>query len=113
MINCSQTAIEELKRLKNNSDFETSYVRIKIVKGGCQDYVYQLSFDQEIQENDQKICPDSDITIVIDRTSYKYLENVKIDYTEDLMGGAFQFKNLDIKEHCTCGLSFKLNLEQR
>lgn len=108
MINCTQTAIEELKRLKNNSDLDTSYVRIKIEKGGCQDYVYQLSFDQEIQENDQKISPDSDVTIVIDRTSYQYLENVKIDYTEDLMGGAFQFKNPQIKEHCTCGLSFKL-----
>lgn len=108
MINCTQTAIEELKRLKNNSGLDTSYVRIKIKKGGCQDYVYQLSFDQEIEENDQKISPDSDVTIVIDRTSYKYLENLKIDYIEDLMGGAFQFKNPHIKEHCTCGLSFKL-----
>ncbi|MGI0479437.1 HesB/IscA family protein [Geminocystis sp. CENA526] len=108
MINCTQTAIEEIKRLKNSSDSENSYVRIKIEKGGCKDYVYQLNFDQEIRENDEKISSDSDITIVIDRNSYQYLENLKIDYIEDLMGGAFQFKNIDIQEHCTCGLSFKL-----
>lgn len=109
MINCTQTAIEEIKRLKNNSDLENSYVRIKIEKGGCKDYVYQLSFDQEIKENDEKISPDSEITMLIDRTNYEYLENLTIDYIEDLMGGAFQFKNIYIKEHCTCGLSFKLS----
>ncbi|WP_017292730.1 HesB/IscA family protein [Geminocystis herdmanii] len=108
MINCTQTAIEELKRLKNNYDLDTSYVRIKIEKGGCKDYVYQLSFAQEIEENDHTISPDLDVTIVIDRTHYEYLENLTIDYIEDLMGGGFQFKNIDIKEHCTCGLSFKL-----
>ena len=116
MINCTETAIAELLRLKKNLDFDHEvaqrdrvYVRLKIEKGGCQDYVYQLNFDGEISEDDEKISPITDITIVIDRTSYQYLKDIKIDYTEDLMGGAFQFKNPNIKEHCTCGLSFKLD----
>ncbi|BAQ66220.1 iron-sulfur cluster assembly accessory protein [Geminocystis sp. NIES-3709] len=132
MITCTETAIAEIKRLrcqrhsvrsqtvsltsKNTTedsilDTSNSYIRIKIEKGGCADYVYQLTFDTKSQPEDHQLSPDSDVTIIVDRDSYQYLQNLKIDYTEDLMGGAFQFKNIDIRDHCTCGLSFALPTE--
>lgn len=108
MINFSDTAIVELKRLREYLETENSYVRIKIAEGGCADYVYQLTFDNNPQKDDHQFKANDEIQVVIDDETYPYVKNLKIDYTEDLMGGAFQFKNIDIRDHCTCGLSFYL-----
>ncbi len=109
MINLTETAIAEVKRLRSSLELTTSYVRIQITKGGCADYVYELNLDSQPQQEDRQFSHDSDTNIIVDPHSYQYLQNLRIDYTEDLMGGAFQFKNPDITNHCTCGLSFVLD----
>lgn len=49
------------------------------------------------------------MVIVANSEIYSRLQNLTIDYLEDLMGGgAFQFKNPNIAHHCSCGLSFDL-----
>ena len=109
MINLTQTAIAEIRRLGSNLQLTNGYVRIQIKKGGCSDYVYELNLDSQPQGEDRQFSHDADTTIIVDSHSYQYLQNLTIDYTEDLMGGAFQFKNPDISNHCTCGLSFVLD----
>jgi iron-sulfur cluster assembly protein len=109
MINLTETAIAEIKRLGANLDLSKDYVRIQIKKGGCADYVYELKLESQPQEEDHQLCQDSDIKIIVDSYSYQYLQNLTIDYTEDLMGGAFQYKNPNIFNHCTCGISFSLS----
>ncbi|NCO75211.1 MAG: iron-sulfur cluster assembly accessory protein [Cyanobacteria bacterium] len=108
MINLTSMAIEEVKRLKSSFELENSNVRIEIKKGGCVEYIYQLNFNSSLQPEDYQFKINSAMTVIIDPQSYPYLKNLTIDYTEDLMGGAFQFKNPDIKNHCSCGLSFAL-----
>jgi iron-sulfur cluster assembly protein len=110
MINFTENAIAEVKRLRSSLDLtnDNDYVRINIKKGGCADYVYELNLDCQPQGNDRQFTHDGQTIIIVDSDHYEYLQNLTIDYTEDLMGGAFQFKNPNISSHCNCGLSFTL-----
>ncbi|BAQ61370.1 probable iron binding protein from the HesB_IscA_SufA family [Geminocystis sp. NIES-3708] len=109
MINLTQNAVAELKRLRAGLEPSKDYIRLQIKKGGCADYVYELKLDSQPQKEDHQFALDSEIKIIVDSDSYQYLQNLTIDYTEDLMGGAFQYKNPNIVNHCTCGLSFSLS----
>ncbi len=107
MINLTPNAIAEVNRLHSSSDQPQDYFRIKVSNGGCAELMYCLSFDTQVDDGDRQfMIPDSDIILVTDNNSYQYLENLQIDFTEDLMGGAFQFKNPQAVSQCTCGLSF-------
>ena len=108
MINLTSRAIAELERLKKQQDSTDKYVRVKISEGGCLDFFYQLDFAQQANEQDIEIQHDSGFVIIIDQKSHEQVQNLTIDYLEDLMGGAFQFKNPDIDHHCNCGISFSL-----
>ncbi|MEN9565232.1 MAG: hypothetical protein RLZZ69_428, partial [Cyanobacteriota bacterium] len=46
------------------------------------------------------------INLAIDPQSWKYVESLKLDYAEDLMGGGFRFHNPQNKKTCGCGISF-------
>ena len=83
-------------------------MRVQISEGGCLEYYYHLDFASQVGQNDQEFIHDSGITIISDRQNYEQVKNLTIDYLEDMMGGAFQFKNPDLVHHCTCGLSFSL-----
>ena len=109
MVNLTPRAIAELDRLKNQQNSAHNYLRIKVSEGGCLQFFYQLNFAQESQTQDLEFTHDSGMVIITDQKSYEQVQNLTIDYLEDLMGGAFQFKNPDINHHCNCGLSFSLD----
>jgi Fe-S cluster assembly iron-binding protein IscA len=46
------------------------------------------------------------IELKVDSQSWKYVEHLKLDYSQDLMGGGFRFHNPQIKNICGCGISF-------
>jgi iron-sulfur cluster assembly accessory protein len=108
MINLTPRAIAELERLKKQQNSSEPYVRVKVSEGGCLQFFYQLDFASSAHEQDIQINHDSGMVIITDPQSHQSIQNLTIDYLEDLMGGAFQFKNPDITNHCNCGISFAL-----
>ena len=108
MVNLTSRAIAELERLKGQQDSQANYLRVKVNEGGCLEYFYDLDFAEQSQDLDLQFTHDSGWVIITDQNSYEQVENLTIDYLEDLMGGAFQFKNPDIYHHCNCGISFSL-----
>ena len=108
MINLTSRAIAELQRLKTQQDACDQYVRVKVSEGGCLQFFYQLDFVPEAHEEDVQINHDSGLVIITNEQSHEQVQNLTIDYLEDVMGGAFQFKNPDITNHCNCGISFSL-----
>ena len=112
MVNLTSRAIAELERLKNQQESEANYLRVKVSEGGCLQYFYHLDFAGQSQDLDLQFTHDSGWVIITDQQSYEQVENLTIDYLEDLMGGAFQFKNPDITHHCNCGISFSLESEE-
>ena len=113
MIEISPTAIEEIKRLQAQRQNPACSLRISVRSGGCSGLFYDLKFEVETASSEENSSPMSDrslelegILLKIDVESWQYIEHLKLDYSEDLMGGGFRFNNPQIKTSCGCGISF-------
>ncbi len=117
MLEISPIAAKEIKRLKLNSSIPGSLLRLKVKSGGCSGYFYDLKLEnltdthsgnnvnESVASQDLWLEIDT-IAIAVDPESWKYIEHLKIDYSEDLMGGGFRFDNPQVKNVCGCGISF-------
>lgn len=107
MIQISQAAANEIERLKSkrSQSDSTLLFRLSIKQGGCSGLFYDLSFAQT-QEAEDIICESQGIKVAISAHSLRYVEGLKLDYAEDLMGGGFRFQNPQAVSSCGCGNSF-------
>lgn len=108
MIQLSQSAIRELKRLETKDPYGSGVVRLAITPGGCFEFNYDLQFRQATKSTDHIIRIDQ-LKIVIAADALAKCEGLRIDYSEDLMGGNFRFTNPLAKQTCGCGISFSLH----
>lgn len=110
MIHLSQTAANEIKRMQNSRGQTDSYFRLGIKSGGCSGFSYTFDLTESIQNGDRQTESEG-IKILIHEDSLLHIENLKLDYAEDLMGGGFRFNNPNTVNPCSCGLSFALLAE--
>ncbi len=113
MVDISPTAIKEIKRLKLNRQIPDNSLRLMVKSGGCFGLYYDFEFEDRILTNADLSPAESDrlinidgITLVVNSQSWKYIEHLKLDYSEDLMGGGFRFHNPQLEKICGCGISF-------
>ena len=107
MINLSQAAVGELKRLQLRHKKTEARLRLGVQKGGCAELYYTVDFDEVINPGD-RIYEGDHISVVVDEESFNYISDLKLDYSEDLMGGGFRFHNPNAVESCGCGNSFRV-----
>jgi iron-sulfur cluster assembly protein len=69
--------------------------------------MYQLKFDQTMQEGDQ-VFEDNGVKVVVDRKSFLYLIGTELEYTGGLNGKGFVFNNPNASRTCGCGESFSI-----
>lgn len=84
---------------------DSANVRVSVKGGGCSGLMYDLSFDQEINDTDE-VFEDKGIKILIDKKSMLYLLNTELDFTDGLNGKGFHFNNPNASRTCGCGESF-------
>ena len=109
MVNISKAAAKEINRIKTSRKQPDSYLRITVRKGGCSGCFYDLSLESNLTyliEPKDHHYQKGEVSIVIDSQSEAYIKNLKLDYSEDLMGGGFRFQNPQATNVCSCGLSF-------
>lgn len=109
-IEISQAAAREITRIKLARNQPDSQLRLKVDRGGCSGLFYCLELESRSTEPKERehYFESNEISIVIDPHSYQYLDGIKLDYAEDLMGGGFRFQNPHAIESCGCGISFSL-----
>lgn len=105
MISLSPAATREVLRLKSKQNNPHLLFRVGVQKGGCCDWSYIMEFEETRQSSDI-VYQSNGIEIVVAPETLKYLENLTIDYSEDLMGGGFRFQNPNASQSCSCGYSF-------
>lgn len=108
MIQLSPSAIAEIQRLRTRSANSSALFRLKVEPGGCAGLAYLTKFETETQSDD-RIFDCNGIQVAIDPQSAPYLNNLTIDFSEDLMGGSFRFHNPNAQKSCDCGVSFSVN----
>jgi len=111
MLEISPTAVAEIHRIERNRQTPI-YLRLMVKPGGCQDFYYDLAWESAPTE-DSESATQSDlsleingISLIVDRQSWEYVRELKLDYAEDLMGGGFRFHNPQHRKTCGCGISF-------
>ena len=98
-------AAEKVREIRAAEGLGEQGLRVRVIGGGCSGFSYDLFFEDEISDLDQKF-ESHGISMYVDMMSYQYLEGVEIDYVESLHGAGFKFQNPNAKSTCGCGSSF-------
>jgi len=101
-INFSKQAVERINQLIAKKPSGT-FFRIAVLGGGCSGFKYDFSFDNNINQEDEKIK-----NIIIDKASLEILRGSEIDFASELMGTSFKISNPKTKSSCGCGISFSI-----
>lgn len=107
MIKVSDNAKETAVRMMAEEGKSDYFIRVGVEGGGCSGLMYQLKFDNEINEGDKEF-EDNGIKVVIDKKSVLYLVGTTLDYSGGLNGKGFVFSNPNANRTCGCGESFSL-----
>lgn len=107
MIQLSQSAITEVLRLKAKRQNSDLMFRLGVRSTGCLGLFYITEFADALKPSDQQFdC--NGVVVVVDSESLPYVQGMAVDYSEDLMGGAFRFHNPNANQTCECGNSFSV-----
>ena len=108
MITISNKAKEQIMELRQKEGHtEAHNVRVSVKGGGCSGLMYDLDFDDTINEKDE-IFEDKGLKILVDRKSLLYLVGTTLDFSDGLNGKGFQFINPNATRTCGCGESFSV-----
>ncbi len=105
MIEITETAQKEIKRLLAQEKKEEWGLRVGVVGGGCSGLSYTLAFDEKPNANDS-VLEIEDIKVFVDPKSYLFLNGMTLDYSTELLTGGFKFVNPNATRSCSCGSSF-------
>lgn len=98
-------AINELKRLMNEPDFDhTQRLRVGVKGGGCSGMTYVLGFDQPTEEDERFEI--EGIACVMNKSHQLYLYGMEVDWQGGLNSRGFTFSNPNASSTCGCGTSF-------
>ncbi|MEL6928325.1 MAG: iron-sulfur cluster assembly accessory protein, partial [Cyanobacteria bacterium J06600_6] len=112
MVNITPTAVAEIERQKLNQQTPDIFLRLAVKSGGCLDFFYDLTFESSAFVDDlaaaasDRLLEVNGINLIVDLQSWEYIQNLELDYAEDLMGGGFRFHNPQHQKTCGCGISF-------
>ncbi len=82
-------------------------VRFMVVGGGCSGFSYKLGFDESVSA-EHELQEVKGVKIAVDQKSRLYLDGVKVDFHDGLMGKGFVFENPNASGSCGCGESFSI-----
>ena len=94
-----------IKKISGLLDEDGALLRISIRGGGCagMEYVFELIQVASMEEGDLLLANGK---VVVDTISANYLQGSTLDYTTELAGERFVFKNPNAGASCGCGMSF-------
>ncbi len=99
----AQKRIVQLKEAEGHS--EAHNLRVAVKGGGCSGLMYDLSFDDQISDQDD-VFEDNGVKVIVDKKSLFYLLDTTLDFSDGLNGKGFQFINPNATRTCGCGESF-------
>ena len=100
----AKTQLLKLIQQKNESGY---FMRVGVRGGGCSGMSYSVELDNQVTEWD-KSFGEGESKVVVDQKSFVYLDGIEIDYSNELVGGGFQFRNPNATGSCGCGTSFSV-----
>lgn len=104
-ISLTQSAAE---RIRNFIDKDGGVgLRLGVKKTGCSGWAYTVELASDIQADDV-VFEQDDVKVVVANESLAFLDGSVIDFAQEGLGSAFQFKNPNATDECGCGESFTI-----
>lgn len=104
MITISDSASERILASVAEAGGSGDGLRVRVVGGGCSGLQYKMSIDSE--RKGDKVFEHQGARLYVDRKSYLYLNETRLDYSDSLTNVGFQLENPNVKRTCGCGESF-------
>ncbi|MEO1370091.1 MAG: iron-sulfur cluster insertion protein ErpA [Acidobacteriota bacterium] len=101
-------AVDMVRTTQSQEGIDANYgLRIAVRGGGCSGFEYALDFENEIRDTDL-VYEQSDLQVIVDPISARYLAGTEIDYVFGMQGAGFKFNNPNAIGTCGCGSSFSV-----
>ena len=107
MIKVTENAKTQALQLMRDDGNEGYFIRVAVKGGGCSGLMYELTFDNSLNENDKSFT-DNGVEVVVDKKSFLYLVGTTLDFSGGLNGKGFVFSNPNADRTCGCEESFSL-----
>ncbi len=107
----TESAMEELARLCKGKGSD-QLLRVGVRSGGCSGMSYTMDFVQsDAIENEDEIYEYQTLEgisfrVVCDPKILLYIYGMQLDFSNELIGGGFNFTNPNATQTCGCGSSF-------
>lgn len=107
MVILTPKAVSKIKEILAAQDPAPAALRLGVRGGGCSGFSYSMEFENEKGPMDREYEFDG-LHLIIDGTSFMYLDGTTVDYLETLEASGFKFDNPNQKTTCGCGSSFSV-----
>ena len=107
MLSVSDLAASEVADVLARPKNQGRHIRIRVTKGGCAGWDYNVLLDDKIEDDDQVHEYDG-FKIVTDRFSLGMIRGSELDFNDDLIGRGFILRNPNAEITCGCGTSFNI-----
>lgn len=104
-VTLTDTAAQKVKTLLTAEGRDDLRLRITVQPGGCSGLIYQLFFDEQLEEQDAIVEFDG-VGVVVDQMSVPYLDGASIDFEDTIQKQGFTIDNPNAAGSCACGDSF-------
>ena len=105
MITVTDSAAAKVKELLEQEDDEGLALRVAVRPGGCSGFSYEMFFDSDVSDDDNKVRF-GDIDVIVDASSAMLLEGATLDFKDGLNQAGFAIDNPNAQRTCGCGQSF-------
>lgn len=82
-------------------------LRLGVKRTGCSGLAYVVNMADQIGDDDT-VFDSAGIKVVVDPESLQYIDGTEIDYVQEGLNEAFQFRNPNAAGECGCGESFNI-----
>ncbi|MDO4791540.1 MAG: iron-sulfur cluster insertion protein ErpA [Buchananella hordeovulneris] len=104
-VTLTPVAAEKVRSLLEQEGRDDLRLRVAVQPGGCSGLIYQLYFDERVQDGDAIVDFDG-VEVIVDRMSVPYLAGATIDFADTIEKQGFTIDNPNAKGSCACGDSF-------
>ena len=101
----TDAATSKIKSLLEQEGRDDLRLRVGVAPGGCSGLIYQLEFDDILNEDDAVRSFDG-VELVVDKMSIPYLNGARIDFADTIESQGFTIENPNAGGSCSCGDSF-------
>jgi len=105
MISLSQRAAAEIRTVQRAKHIEGFGLRVQVVGGGCEGFLYDLLFSEQAEAGDH-VFRSEGVDVFVAPRALAAVDGLTIDYGATGYGEGFLFTNPKARTRCSCGASF-------